>query len=163
MLGMLFVSKSMRVIAFVAFGFTLHFLWSGQLALAYDANFQSACCGLGRVSVDDVRNRIYSGANVNQKDDAGYTPLHCTANSGRTEIVKVLLENRASPNARDNSGRVPLHFACTQGHLEVVKLLVAAGADINASYKGISAIKMAARAKHQKVVEYLLRAGADER
>ena len=51
------------------------------------------------------------GADPNQKDIAGNTPLHLTACTSHTEIITILLKAGTDPSALDNCGRTPLQLA----------------------------------------------------
>lgn len=44
-------------------------------------------------------------ANIDDKDNLGYTPLHWAARNNHGEIVGILLKNGANPNIKDNEGR----------------------------------------------------------
>ena len=44
---------------------------------------------------------IAKGADVNAKDEFGYTPLHHAAWNGRTEIDEMLIADGADVNAMD--------------------------------------------------------------
>jgi len=48
------------------------------------------------------------GADVNAKDEGGWTPLHQAAWNGRKEIVELLITKGADVNTKDMSGRTPL-------------------------------------------------------
>lgn len=48
---------------------------------------------------------------VDQKDEAGQTPLHYAARSGNSEAVYYLLQAGAKPNIQDKQGLTPLHAA----------------------------------------------------
>jgi uncharacterized protein len=54
-----------------------------------------------------VRLLIERGADVNQGDNAGFTPLHLAATLGYSEVARVLLDAGADPNRRS---------AATAGH-----------------------------------------------
>ncbi|KAI9014088.1 hypothetical protein DFJ74DRAFT_681221 [Hyaloraphidium curvatum] len=56
----------------------------------------------------------------------GFTALQAAAAAGRTEAVRVLLEDgRADPNARDAKGRTALYLACENDRVEAVGFLLA--------------------------------------
>lgn len=74
----------------------------------------------------NVRLLLEHGADVNERDKDGRTPLHYVR---KPEVCRDLLAAGADVHARDNRGRTPLFYV--QG-AEVAELLLAAGADVNA-------------------------------
>ncbi|XVE73223.1 hypothetical protein DITRI_Ditri11bG0099800 [Diplodiscus trichospermus] len=89
-------------------------------------------------NVNGIKSCLAEGANVNGKDQNGWTPLHRAAFKGRMESVKVLLNHGAQVNLVDDNGYTPLHCAVEAGHVEVALLLIAHGAKANAkSLKGM--------------------------
>jgi ankyrin repeat protein len=58
---------------------------------------------------------ISHGANVNAKQEGGFTPLHEAAQSGNYEIAKLLIANGASINERIDSGKTPLGLTKVSG------------------------------------------------
>ena len=63
------------------------------------------------------------GAEINVKNNRGWTPLHWAANNGHATIVEYLLTKGAEINVKDNRGRTPLHLAADNGRKDVVALL----------------------------------------
>ncbi|XVF21859.1 hypothetical protein REPUB_Repub12eG0125700 [Reevesia pubescens] len=89
-------------------------------------------------NVNGIKSCLAEGANVNGKDQNGWTPLHRAAFKGRIESVKVLLNNGAQVNLVDDNGYAPLHCAAEAGHVQVALLLIAHGAKANLkSLKGV--------------------------
>lgn len=74
---------------------------------------------------------INLGAEVNQVDAFGQTPLHLAVVQGDTESVNELLSgsNSVALNELDDNGLTALHIASANDNLLIVRLLVAAGAD----------------------------------
>ncbi len=79
-----------------------------------------------RASVEEM---IEAGADLNQQDKQGWTPLNWAAGSGQLEIVELLLEHSADPLAVGRDLRTPQMIALAAGHAEVVKRLRRAEAD----------------------------------
>lgn len=63
----------------------------------------------------------------------GYTPLHDAAATGKTDILKYLLErtNNAHVNFKANGGYTPLHVAVSSGNKDCVKVLLHHSADFS--------------------------------
>jgi len=79
-----------------------------------------------------IRALIAQGADANQKDKLGETPLHYAAEHGSRLVAELLITNGANVNIKNNNGETPLHCATFWGYRQMVKLLIASGADIAA-------------------------------
>jgi ankyrin repeat protein len=66
---------------------------------------------------------IARGADVNAKQQAGWTPLHAAAANGREDLVRMLLAHGAEPLAQAENSQTPLDMALTKGHEAVVHIL----------------------------------------
>lgn len=74
---------------------------------------------------------------ADQKDNAGYTPLHEACSRGRVDIARLLLMYGANHSETAHSGIRPLHEATENGYAEIVRLLLSYGADpLLATYSG---------------------------
>lgn len=87
-----------------------------------------------------------------------YQPLHCAAECGHPETVKLLIEKGADVNGRNAWGFTPLHLSVIgprdippdKGHLQVTQLLMEHGADVNARDEyGRNVLKLAEDAANQ--------------
>jgi serine/threonine protein kinase/ankyrin repeat protein len=86
--------------------------------------------------VDVVKSLLANGANVNERDPDGNTPLILAAEGNANlpsnlPLVQILIDARASLEARDSKGRTALHQAAAEGKTEVVGFLAESGALLN--------------------------------
>ena len=79
-------------------------------------------------NIEAVKQHIADGADVNEKDDSEWTPLHYAASYGRKEIANLLIAKCANVNAKNRIGLTPLHDAAFGGHKEIAELLIENGA-----------------------------------
>ncbi len=77
---------------------------------------------------DAVKFMAESGADVNEKDDNGHTPLIDVALLGNDEVAAVLLKHGADPNAQSDAFDNVLHAAVPSGNPRLVELLLSHGA-----------------------------------
>ena len=112
-----------------------------------------------------IKSLVSNGADVNAKDDDGYTPLNLAVRRHyNLELVKFLVSQGADVNVKDKHGCTPLHEAAKWNeNVEVVKFLVSQGADVNAKNDaGCTPLHGAAfRNKNVEVVNFLVSKGAD--
>ncbi|XP_028923990.1 ankyrin repeat and SAM domain-containing protein 1A isoform X2 [Ornithorhynchus anatinus] len=99
---------------------------------------------------------------INAKNNDNETALHCAAQYGHTEVVRVLLEELTDPTMRNNKFETPLDLAALYGRLDVVKLLLNAHPNLlSCNTKKHTPLHLAARNGHKAVVRVLLDAGMD--
>ena len=58
-----------------------------------------------------IRRELSNGANVNEKNEDGYTPLHLAVKSGHKRIVELLIAKGADVNAKDTRGGTSLDYS----------------------------------------------------
>lgn len=138
-------------------GKVLLFLWLGQAAWAQDLH-QMVFHNAG----EKIRQRVAQGADVNQQDINGDTPLRWAVDAGRQEMVKLLLELGARPDAPDRLGRTPLYRAAEMGQTEVVGWLLDRGASSRTpDHTSQTPLHVACLYNRPQVVDLLLKNGAD--
>jgi ankyrin repeat protein len=76
-----------------------------------------------------LRYLIGKGANVNQRDRKGVSPLQMAANLGWVEGVEILVKRKADPDESNDAGETPLISAVHQRNTTLVKILLEGGAD----------------------------------
>lgn len=126
-------------------------------------------------SVEGVRACLAAGANVNYRDESGFTPLHSAAwLNPDPAVIVALVRAGADVNARDWRGPVndatPLHWAVLDdpdiddfsANPAIIRTLVAAGARVNArDSQGWTPLHWAAYRASPAIVRALLDVGAD--
>ncbi|XP_011932758.1 PREDICTED: ankyrin repeat and SAM domain-containing protein 1A [Cercocebus atys] len=113
--------------------------------------------------IEGVKGKQWpSTTKVNEQNNDNETALHCAAQYGHTEVVKVLLEELTDPTMRNNKFETPLDLAALYGRLEVVKMLLNAHPNLlSCNTKKHTPLHLAARNGHKAVVQVLLDAGMD--
>lgn len=97
------------------------------------------------------------GANVNEVDFTGDTPLIQAIVNGHENVVKILIKCGVDVNQRDEDGEVPLLAALQYKRPGILQDLLDAGADISVlrSDHGKSILKEVAGRKDQEATEML--------
>ena len=83
-------------------------------------------------TADQVRSLIIAGADVNEEDDNGWTPLMAAAMfSPRLDVIKLLIEAGANVNAEDRGRGRALEYAARRNpNVEIIRALIRADADM---------------------------------
>ncbi|KAG7175894.1 Transient receptor potential channel pyrexia-like 1 [Homarus americanus] len=117
-------------------------------------------------ATDVVHMVLEAGANVDARDNAGFSTLHLAAESGSPEVLQVLLKNGARVGGTwdwdGNEEFTPLMLAARGGCVGGIKALIAAGANVDGGLNtiGETALHHAVRAESPECVELLINAGA---
>jgi ankyrin repeat protein len=114
---------------------------------------------------DRVKELLKNGADPNQADSLGVTPLYVEVKKARPDIqlVKLLLGAGAGPNQADSLGQTPLHWAVVKGYTEICKLLLENGADPNIAETeyGYTPLHLAVMYAFIDIVKMLIAKGAN--
>ena len=102
--------------------------------------------------IEAVKLLIANGANVNAKDEEGFTPLDQAALWDHKEIADLLVEHGGKSGAADS-----IHVAAAVGNIEAVQQHLAAGEDVNAKDEfGYAPLHNAAWIGHKEIAELLV-------
>lgn len=123
------------------------FLISRHGDVAYKTSDGTHCMRLASMhgNVRVLTALIGAGANIDERDDRGATPLMWAANRNHLNAVRLLVERRADLNAQDASGRTALMYTSPDG-LDILEFLLNHGANPNLrSTDGLTASEEALR------------------
>ena len=116
--------------------------------------------------LDVVKYLILIGANPNEKDDDGCSPIHAASNCGHLDIVKYLIQCGCDKNDKTKDKDSPIHFAATSGHFEVARFLVSIDVNLkDKNDKGKTPLDCAKEKQNEnenykKIMNLLIRLGA---
>jgi ankyrin repeat protein len=63
-----------------------------------------------------VEELLDKGADANMQGEYSVSPIHCAANAGQLDCMKMLLELGAQLNICDDDNQTPLHYVHTHYH-----------------------------------------------
>ena len=112
--------------------------------------------------LDRVRLLVELGADKDQGDNDGCTPLWCASGNGHLEVAQYLVEQGATLDKTNTDGWTPLIIAAIRGHLEIARYLLEQGADrVKATTLGYTPLHQAANYGHLEIAMLLMSYGAD--
>ena len=157
--------NSARVADVLHFDFCiLHYVVSviAVVAMAATANGQTLADRIQSGDRGAALELLAKGADVNQAQADGTTPLHWAVYRFDRELVQTLLRKGARVNAINRYGASPLSEAARVANLEITDMLLEAGADANvANEDGQTALMLAARTGNVVLAKLLVQRGAD--
>jgi len=114
-------------------------------------------------SVEEIRDALEEGADVNKRTERGETPLMLAAASNREPyVITLLLDYGAALEARDNKGQTALYLAARYNtNPGVLRNLVTKGAAVNiVTSDGTTPLMAALESSSREKFDILLRNGA---
>ena len=97
-----------------------------KAALPPDALHRAAKAG----NLKGLEEALAAGADVNGRDDKGWTALMYVVDKGYVLLVEPLLTAKADPDVRAPDGATALFMAVAHGHSEIIEPLMKTGADL---------------------------------
>src|SRR3569832_1728967 len=109
-----------------------------------------------------VRCLVAHGAQVNEKDNEGETPLHQVIKKQYFEVAELLIEQGAEVNAINAERMCPLHYAAESKNKALTRQLIEKGAEVNCvSNKGVTQLQIAVESKQPTMASLLLDKGGN--
>lgn len=140
----------------------LHMAVKGSRSLPWQQGPSEAEPNLAEFRREWIELLLANGADPNERDEKGDTPLQTALSLGDEVSARRLIAHGCDVNSRNNAGSTALHLAVADGRGELVSLLLAKGADVNAQDNdGDTPLHSAALRGHKNIVELLLAHKAD--
>jgi len=132
---------------------------------AADPLVVSLSSAVSKNNVDEVKEILAKGVDVNGFNEHGCTALWIAAIKRNIFLVQLLLEAGADPNLGDDDRNQPplsIAIGASEQSRSVCSLLIAAGANVNAqTTDGMTPLMWAAQFGNLEITEMLIRFGAD--
>ena len=104
---------------------------------------------------------IDDGAEINERNARGYSPLMLAVYAGHRRTAQALLRLGADPESPDFGGSTVLMGAAFKGHIDLMEMLIDFGADIHAkNASGLTAYDFATTFGRTEAAELLAARGA---
>ena len=87
-----------------------------------------AFCLISAAAMAQFHLGVKAGANINARNDTGYTALMFAIQYQQSEVVQILIESKADVNAKNNYGYSAMAIAKNIGNARIIELLKQAGA-----------------------------------
>lgn len=114
-------------------------------------------------NVARTKKLLVKGANINARDEQGWTPLDWAVTEGHWELANMLVAAGGIVGPGELETRTALHNAAAVGNKEAAEFLVAKGADVEARDGGydLTPLHVAASCGHKEIAALLIASGAD--
>ena len=104
----------------------------------YEAPYEDLIEAIENGNLKAAQSALRNGADANKMGCVSpyRTPLIITADEGKENLAKLLVEYGVDVNAKEHYGDTALMWAANSGHLNVAEYLVEHGANVNAKTTG---------------------------
>ncbi|QDK39488.1 ankyrin repeat domain-containing protein [Bdellovibrio sp. NC01] len=107
-----------------------------------------------------IAREILAGADVDQKNHRGYSPLMLAAYNDQYDAALLLIEAGADVNSADKGGNTVVMGAAFKGHTEIMQLLLRQGARIDSkNFANQTALDFARTFGRREIIPLLERHG----
>jgi ankyrin repeat protein len=115
-----------------------------------------------RNDIAAVKKLLRRGADIDEPDEVGNTPLMLATEGCQMEMIRLLIDEGADFSKKNRYGYNLLMQAAQKGdsHMEVAQLLLDKSADINEDSHAVTALMLAACGGHNGMVRLLVDNGA---
>jgi ankyrin repeat protein len=86
------------------------------------------CCWLNHFEM--AKMLIENGADIQSRNEAGWTPLHICCRQNYLNFVQYLIDQGANINIGNDHKKFPLHVVARHGHDEIGRILLSYGASV---------------------------------
>lgn len=112
--------------------------------------------------IQKIQLLLGKGAEVNERNREGVTPLIAALSEDHLEAARILLKSGADPNGRDDDFVMPLVAAITSDHPDAVRLLLEFHPNLEAKDgTGFTPLAWAALSDNTEIINIILKAGAN--
>ena len=109
-----------------------------------------------------IRELLKKGADIEEKDESGISPLLAMVKTGNNDMVQLLLQYGANINSIDNNGYTALHIAVELGLQNIAELLILNGSETNSiSNNNETPVYLALKNNDIKITELLIKNGGE--
>lgn len=122
----------------------------------FEENTKNFISSIKNNDIENARKFLNAGADIDAKDDDGWTALMYSAHYDYEESLLFLIKNEAGLNIKAENGMTSLMYAAIKGNISAAKILVNEKADINIlDRNGWSALDHASYNDHKEIVQLL--------
>ncbi len=116
-----------------------------------------------RRTLKTIKQMVSDGADVNQINSIGSTPLFSAVKENRQDVAEYLIGQGADVKYKTKKGYSPLHTAVIFGNTDIFFYLLSQGADKNLSYGDMEKkfIHYAGENGNEKILKHLISLGED--